>query len=108
MVAPIQFPDDSRVQHRFANLNRIRYHYLYAEPQNRKWKETVFLVSLVIQFSAVFCFYIFNLVNLEHFTTRKSSTPHIKLTPSTRSMDGLIFQQDGAIKFPLFWRLDAE
>jgi hypothetical protein len=41
---PIALPDDPRVQHRFAILNGIRYHYLYAEPSSGKWRATVFLV----------------------------------------------------------------
>jgi hypothetical protein len=43
---PIALPDDPRVEHRFAQLNGVRYHYLYAEPSGGKWRATVFLVSL--------------------------------------------------------------
>jgi pimeloyl-ACP methyl ester carboxylesterase len=42
---PISLPDDPRIEHRFANLNDTRYHYLYAEPSSGKWKATVFLVG---------------------------------------------------------------
>jgi hypothetical protein len=42
---PIALPDDPRIEHRFAQLNGIRYHYLYAEPSGGKWKATVFLVG---------------------------------------------------------------
>jgi hypothetical protein len=42
---PIALPDDPRVEHRFALLNGIRYHYLYAEPSGGKWKATLFLVG---------------------------------------------------------------
>jgi hypothetical protein len=52
MVKPIDFPDDPRLEHRFGSLNGVQYHFLYAEPPNKKWKETVFLVSLDCSFSA--------------------------------------------------------
>src|ERR1700739_4485602 len=41
---PIALPDDPRVKHRFATLNGVKYHYLYAEPSGGKWKATIFLV----------------------------------------------------------------
>jgi hypothetical protein len=41
---PISLPEDPRVEHRFAQVNGIRYHYLYAEPAE-KWRATVFLVG---------------------------------------------------------------
>lgn len=43
-VQPIEFPEDPRVEHRFADLNGNRYHYLYGEPKDGI-KGTVFLVS---------------------------------------------------------------
>jgi hypothetical protein len=42
---PIALPNDPRVEHRFAKLNGVRYHYLYAEPSGGKWRATVFLVG---------------------------------------------------------------
>jgi hypothetical protein len=45
-TAPIEFPSDPRVEHRYAVLNGIRYHYLLAEPKNAKPKVTVFLVCV--------------------------------------------------------------
>jgi hypothetical protein len=42
---PIALPDDPRVEHRFAKLNGVQYHYLYAEPSGGKWRATVFLVG---------------------------------------------------------------
>jgi hypothetical protein len=44
-TGPIQFPEDPRVEHRYASLNDRRYHYLFAEPKNGPPKATVFLVS---------------------------------------------------------------
>jgi len=40
----IKLPSDPRVQHRYTYLNGIRYHYLYAEPQNGVYRATVFLI----------------------------------------------------------------
>jgi hypothetical protein len=42
---PIALPDDPRVEHRFAKLNGVQYHYLYAEPSGGKWRATIFLVG---------------------------------------------------------------
>jgi hypothetical protein len=43
---PIDLPNDPRVQHRYALLDGIKYHYLYAEPKNREATHTVFLVGI--------------------------------------------------------------
>jgi hypothetical protein len=47
-MEPIAFPTDPRVEHRFAQLSGTRYHYLYAEPQDRPFRETVFLVCMLL------------------------------------------------------------
>ena len=41
---PIKFPEDPRIQHKYANLNGYRYHYLLGEPKAKTWKGTVLLV----------------------------------------------------------------
>jgi len=41
---PVNLPNDSRFEHRYANVNGIKYHYLFAEPKDGKVKATVVLV----------------------------------------------------------------
>jgi hypothetical protein len=43
---PINLPNDPRFEHRFANVNGTRYHYLFAEPKDRVARATVVLVSV--------------------------------------------------------------
>ncbi|KAH6625736.1 Alpha/Beta hydrolase protein [Boeremia exigua] len=43
-VDSIRPGDDPRVQHRYAVLNGVKYHYLYAEPEGGKWSDTVVLI----------------------------------------------------------------
>jgi hypothetical protein len=44
---PIDLPNDPRVQHRYALLNGVKYHYLYAEPKNGEVRVTVVLVCIM-------------------------------------------------------------
>jgi hypothetical protein len=42
---PIDLPNDPRFEHRYAKVNGVQYHYLFAEPKDVKVRATVVLVS---------------------------------------------------------------
>ena len=45
-VKPIDPFFDSRVEHKWAQVNGKRYHYLLGVPKGGKWNATVFLVCI--------------------------------------------------------------